>query len=133
MEVFHAPHLAVGDHRNLDRGAHLVDPFPARRRPVAVDLGPAMDDQFVAPPASMAWAQSTARLVSSMPRRILAVNGMSAGTLGAHRADDGVQQFRLAEQRRAAAMAIDRRRRATEIDIDTGRLQVTRRAARSPP
>ena len=32
------------------------------------------------PPAASACAQSTARLVSSMPRRIFAVNGVSTGT-----------------------------------------------------
>ena len=41
----------------------------------------------------------------------------------AHGAYDFVEQLRLTEERGAAAMAIDRRRRAAEIEVDPGRLQ----------
>ena len=41
----------------------------------------------------------------------------------AHGASNPVEQLRLAQQRGAAAMAIDGRRRAAEIEVDPGRLQ----------
>jgi hypothetical protein len=40
---------------------------------------------------------------------------------GAHGGGDVMKQFRLVEQRRAAAMAVHQRRRAAEVEVDAGR------------
>lgn len=80
-----------------------------------------MDDQFVRPAGFNGLGAIDGQAAILDAQAHLGGERDVGRHLGAHRADDGVQQFRLAEQRRTAAMAKDRRRRATEIDIDTGR------------
>jgi hypothetical protein len=81
------------------------------------------------PPAASAWAQSTARLGVVDAEAHLGGKGNVRRHHGAHGADDLVEQLRLAEQGGTAAMAIDRRRRAAEIEVDPGRIQAHRRRA----
>mgnify|MGYP007068798751 CR=1 FL=1 len=122
-KILDGPHFAVGDDRNVDRRPHFVDRRQARRWTITVERGPAVHDQFVDATAG---------------QRLRAVDG-EAGVIDAethlcrkrdvdrnhhaHGADDLVEQFRLAEQRGAAAMAVDWRRRAAEVEIDAGRIQ----------
>ena len=122
-EVCHRPHLAIGDERDVDRRPHPVDRCPARRRAIAVGLGPAMDDQFVdaAGGQRLRAVDSQAGIVDAEAhfcrKRHVDRNHR------AHGAGNLVEQFRLTQQRGAAAMAIDSRRRTAEIEVDAGRIQ----------
>lgn len=117
----HVPHLAVGDHRHGHRLADARHPLPAHPRPVAVGFRSRVHHQllhaagFQRPRA----VEGPRRVVDAQPH--LGAQSQSRRHGGAHCGGDVVQQFRLAEQGRAAAVAVDQRRRAAEVEIDARR------------
>ena len=122
-KILDGPHLAVGNERNVDGRTNPVDPFPTRRRAVAVDLRPAMHDQFIDAGGGkrLGVLHCPAGVVDTEPH--LGGERNARRHHGPHGRCNFVQQFRLTEQGGTAAMAVHRRRRATEIEIDPGRIQ----------
>ena len=123
QRVGHAPDFAVGDHRDDERRTDLGDALPVRRRAVAVGLGARVHDEFVGAGGRdrLRAFERTRRVVDAEPH--LGRDRHRSRHRAAHRGDDAVQVGRVAQQGRAAAVAVDDLRRAAEVQIDPGRAE----------
>ena len=123
LRVGRRPDLAIGHHGNGHGLADERDAVPVRRRPVAVQLGACMHNEF-----SGTGVGDGVRAVQHA-----AVVAVTQAHLGRHRhvrrhgaahcGHDLVHEFRLVQQHRAAAMAVDSLGRAAEVEVDAIGLQ----------
>ncbi len=129
------PHFTIRHHRHCHRLGNAGNPFPVRRRPVAIELGACMHHQTVNAGAGqrLRTGQRLAGIADAQSH--LGTQRNAGRQRGPHRTGNLVQQSRLIEQRRAAAMPIHRRCRTAEIEIHAGRLQAreTSRTGSHPP
>jgi hypothetical protein len=85
------------------------DAVPVGRRAVAVELGAGVHHQFAAPAAAMARALASMRTGIAVAQPHLGRHRHGLRHRAAHGAHDAAHQFRLVQQHRAAAVAVDHR------------------------
>ncbi|KQY81877.1 hypothetical protein ASD35_08850 [Pelomonas sp. Root1444] len=128
LGVLHRPDLAVGDEGDGHGLAHGGDALPVGRRLVAIGLGAGMHDDLV----SAGRVDGTRHVQRAAVIHVAQAHLGRHHHLGRHRAAHGghdlVDQLRLVQQHRAAAVAVHALGRAAEVEVDPLRLEL-----RQPP
>mmetsp|Transcript_7031 Transcript_7031/g.29880 ORF Transcript_7031/g.29880 Transcript_7031/m.29880 type:complete len:225 (+) Transcript_7031:772-1446(+) len=121
--MLNGPDLAIGDDRERHGLAHFGNALPVGRRLVAVRLGAGMHDDLL----RAGGVNGTGHVQRLAGIHVTQAHLGRHHHLGRHRAahggHDGVDQLRLVEQHRTAAVAVHALGRAAEVQIDALGLQ----------
>ena len=122
--VVDAPDFAVGIHRQRHYFLNPRHPLPIGGRTVGVRLGACVHHQLRGAGRGQGAGAVQGLIAVLVAQAHLGGDRDRRRRRRAHRRDDAVQQFRLAQQHRAAPRAVDGLCRAAEVEVDHRRTKL---------
>ena len=118
LSMLHRPDLAVGNDGDGHGLTHGGDALPIGRGLVAIGLGAGVHDDLAASRLVDGARHIQRAAVVHIAQAHLGGDHDAGRHRAAHGSDDLVDQLRLVQQHRAAAMAVDALGRAAEVQVD---------------
>ena len=121
--IVHGPDFPIGHHRNGDSQSNVVDASPVGRGAVGIKLGARVNHQLVHPASGQGLCAFHRAGVVVETQAHLGRDRHVRGHRTTHSRGNTGQQFRVLQQRRAAAVAINDLGGAAKVQVDAVRTE----------